>query len=193
MRAVRILIPALLVAGCATSTPPDPGLEGLALTKVAPDTIIPGTKIVVTGASFVDDQWGATTLHLVGQAGGQDVDVEWPARFVDFGALSVAVTGGYLDELGGDVDFEGTATVDVVATSDGNTYSTAPLDVTLRFRNHLTPSATGVDRRRPLRQRSDRGRRRWLLARRRRGGHDRSRLGLFSARRRRGVRARGDA
>ncbi|HET9993435.1 MAG TPA: hypothetical protein VFQ65_33090, partial [Kofleriaceae bacterium] len=84
-------------AGCATSTAPDPGLEGLALSKVAPATIIPGTKLAIAGDSFVDDQWGATTLHLVGSANGTDVDVQWPAKFVDFGSLNIAITGGNLD------------------------------------------------------------------------------------------------
>ena len=36
-------------------------LEGLSISKVAPYTIIPGTKIVVKGDSFVDDQWGAAS------------------------------------------------------------------------------------------------------------------------------------
>lgn len=136
----------LLVAliGCATSSPPDPGLEGLAVSKVIPGTIIPGTKIQVTGESFVDEQWGATTLHLVGTAGGEDIDVSWPAKFVDFDSLTVAIAGANLDEVGGDVDFTGKATVDVVAVSDGNTYSTAPIDVQLSFRNKLTPAVTSV-------------------------------------------------
>ena len=43
--------------------------------------------------------------------------------------MTVAIDGGKLDEVGGDVDFDGTATVEVVATSDGNTYTSAPLDV----------------------------------------------------------------
>jgi len=143
MRAVLVAA-VVLATGCATSSAPDPGLEGLALAKVAPATIIPGTKLAITGASFVDAQWGATTLHLIGSAKGQDIDVQWPAQFVDFGAMTVAITGGNLDEVGGDVDFDGTAQIDVVATSDGNTYSSDPLDVKLSFRNHLTPTATQV-------------------------------------------------
>src|SRR4051812_24137296 len=118
MRAVWCLTAALVgAAGCATSTAPDPGLEELALAKVAPATIVPGTKLAITGESFVDAQWGATTLHLVGTAHGNDIDVQWPAAFVDFGSMTVAITGGNLDEVGGDVDFDGTAQIDVVATS----------------------------------------------------------------------------
>jgi hypothetical protein len=47
MRSAAVLLAASLAAagagGCAASIGPDPGLEGLAVSKVAPDTIIPGT------------------------------------------------------------------------------------------------------------------------------------------------------
>ena len=104
----KLFAAAVLAAGCATSTAPDPGLEGLNLSSVNPGTIIPGTKIAVAGDSFVDDEWGATTLHLVGSANGNNVDVQWSAKFVDFDSMTVAITGSNLDEIGGDVDFDGT-------------------------------------------------------------------------------------
>jgi len=134
----------LPAAGCGTELGPDPGLEALAVTRVAPHTIIPGTRIVVKGASFVDEQWGAATLRLVGQAGGRDVDVSWPATFVDFGTMTVAVDAGAITALGGDVDFTGEASVEIVATSDGNTYASPALDVALSFRETLTPMPTGL-------------------------------------------------
>src|SRR6185312_7470424 len=111
---MRALVLVALV-GCASSVAPDPGLEGLALSKVAPGTIIPGTKIVVKGDSFVEAQWGTAVLHLT----GGNVDVSWPAKFVDFGTLNVAVDADKITEVGGDVDFHGTAVVEVTATSDG--------------------------------------------------------------------------
>ncbi|NVB78831.1 MAG: hypothetical protein HOV81_10585 [Kofleriaceae bacterium] len=138
------LILAAALCGCASSTAPDPGLEGLSIDKVAPGTIVPGTKIVVKGASFVDEQWGAATLHLVGKAGGKSVDLAWPAKFVDFNTLTVAVDDAKIDGLGGDVDFFGTISVDIVAASDGKTYSTDVLTRDLNFRKQLTPSVTGV-------------------------------------------------
>src|SRR5262245_19150045 len=110
MRAALILIVAA-ASGCATSVAPDPGLEGLSISKVAPGTVVPGTKIVVKGASFVDEHWGAATLRLVGKAGGQNVDLSWPAKFVDFSTMTVAVDGGKIDALGGDVDFAGKVSV----------------------------------------------------------------------------------
>jgi hypothetical protein len=132
------------LAGCASSSVPDPGLEGLSLASVKPGTAVPGTKLVVAGASFVDAMWGAGTLHLVGTAGGQNVDVQWPATFVDFSTMNVAVDGGMISSIGGDVDFTGKATMEFVATSDEQTYKSAALDVTLSFRTKLMPTPTGV-------------------------------------------------
>lgn len=134
-----------LVAGCASSSAPDVGLEGLSLMQVAPVTIIPGTKVVVKGASFVDTQWGQTTVHLTGAAGGHDVDVRWPAAFVDFNTMTVAIDGGKLDELGGDVDFHGQARIDVIATSDSETYSSEAISLDLSFRNQLTPTVLSLN------------------------------------------------
>jgi len=140
-----IVLGALVAAGCASSSASDPGLEGLALTAVAPETIIPGSKVVITGASFVDSQWGAATVHLAGTANGQQVDVRWPATFVDFNTMTATIDAGRIDELGGDVDFHGSARVDIIATSDGETYSSEAITVDLRFREKLTPTPTALD------------------------------------------------
>ena len=120
---------------------PDPGLEDLAVTQVAPTTIVSGTKLVVTGASFVDEPWGTATLHLQGQAGARAIDAAWPAKFIDFHTLAVAIDGGKLDALGGDADFHGTATVEIVAATDHQTYRAAPLAIDLAFRTQLAPAA----------------------------------------------------
>jgi hypothetical protein len=119
----------------------DPGLEGLALTRVAPTTIVAGTRLVVTGASFVDPQWGDATLHLHGQAGDRAIDLAWPATFVDFGTLTVAIDGDRLAELGGDGDFAGAATVEIATPGDRTTYRSAPLAVELTVRSRLQPTA----------------------------------------------------
>jgi hypothetical protein len=146
MRTALFLIPLVVAAagGCASSTASDPGLEGLSISKVAPGTIIPGTKIVVKGASFVDEQWGEGTLRLVGRAGGQSVDLSWPAKFVDFSTLTVSVDAAKIDGLGGNTDFSGEIYVEFVAETDGNTYATGKLTQDLHFRKTLTPSPTGI-------------------------------------------------
>jgi hypothetical protein len=123
-------------AGCASSTAPDPGLEGLAIDSVAPRTVIPGTKLIVHGESFVDEQWGTAVLHLRGA--GLAGDLRLPARFVDFNTLSVAIDAATIAQVG-NVDVNGTARVEVLAASNGETYSTGELDVELSFRDKLAP------------------------------------------------------
>lgn len=142
---VVVLAVALAAGGCGTALGPDPGLEGLAVTKVAPETIIPGTKVIVKGVSFVDQQWGVATLRLQGQAGGRAVELAWPATFVDFGTMAVAIDDSAIAEVGGDVDFAGTATIEILATSDDNVYASQPLDVSLSFREKLVPTLTGIE------------------------------------------------
>jgi hypothetical protein len=134
----------LAFAGCASSVAPDPGLDGLSLSQVAPGTIIPGTKVVAVGASFVDDHWGAGTLHLNGQANGQSIDVHWPATFVDFSTMNVSVSSAQIDQVGGDVDFHGSASIEFVATTDGQTYASDPITLDLSFRQVLQPTPTGI-------------------------------------------------
>lgn len=142
---MRRLVPLLLVGACATSTAPDPGLENLALTAVAPDTIIPGTKVQITGESFVDGDWGTATLHLTGDAGGTSVDLRWPAEFVDFSTLTAAVDANMIADAGGDADFSGDAALEFVAVSDGQTYETESIHVDLSFRTSLVPTSASID------------------------------------------------
>jgi hypothetical protein len=130
----------LFAVGCATSTAPDPGLENLSLQTVGPTTIIPGTTVQLVGDGFVEEQWGAATLHLAG-----DVDLRWSAAFVDFSTMTVSVDPSMIDDAGGDAPFHGEATIEVVAASDGQTYTSAPITVDLQFRSHLTPVVTTIE------------------------------------------------
>ncbi len=132
------------MAGCARGVAPDPGLEHLALTEVAPTTIVPGTRLVVTGASFVDASWGTASLRLQGTVAGRAIDAVWPAMFVDFTTLGVAIDGGMLGELGGDGEFHGVATVEVVAATDHETYQTEPLAIDLSLRSRLVPAPASI-------------------------------------------------
>jgi hypothetical protein len=144
-----VLVIAVGLTACASSPGPgDVGLEGLAVERVDPGVIVPGTLIVVEGDSFVPDEQGEAVLHLVGTAGAAPVDVSWPARFVDYAHMTVQVDEDHLDELGGDVDFEGDARIEVVsnpaAGGDGELYLSPALNVDLTFRRTLTPEVTSV-------------------------------------------------
>jgi hypothetical protein len=145
----RLLLIGLVVAGCASSRGPgDVGLEGLELERVDPGVVVPGTQLVIEGTSFVPDEQGAAILRLVGTANGAAVDVDWPATFVDYNHMTVEITTQFLDEIGGDVDFDGDATLEVLsieaAGGDGELHLSPPQPVTLQFRHTLTPGVTSI-------------------------------------------------
>jgi hypothetical protein len=134
-----------VAAGCAHSDDPvDVGLEGLVLAAVQPKTIIPGSTLAIEGDSFVDAPWGRSHLRLRGRAGGAAIDVRLPAAFVDYDHMSARVTGGFVDELGGDVDFLGDAIMEVESVEDGRLYASEPLPIALSFRRQLTPAPSQV-------------------------------------------------
>src|SRR5690606_10814373 len=70
--------------------------------------------------------------------------LSWPAKFVDFSTMTVAIDAATIDGLGGDIDFAGEVSVEVVAASNGETYKTEALDLDLQFRRKLTPAPTGI-------------------------------------------------
>ncbi len=140
--AVAVAATVSFAAGCASSEPPDVGLESLKLSAVGPTKVIPGTTLVLTGDSFVATEWGVSTLHLVGTANGSPVDVSLDAGFVDFDTMNVAIDASFIDGVGGDVDFTGTATVEVVSEVNGQRYKTPALNLRLQFRQKLIPSVT---------------------------------------------------
>jgi len=139
MRAAISILFVVGSVGCASSSAPDPGLEALAIEQLAPSTVIPGTQLIVRGASFVDEQWGAATLRLRDDS----VDLKLPARFVDFNTLAVPIDAATIAKVG-DHDFHGKARVDVLATSNDETYSSDDLAVDLAFRARLVPAPATI-------------------------------------------------
>jgi hypothetical protein len=143
-----LLALAVALGGCASSTVPDVALEGLALSAVGPETWIPGTAVGLTGASFVEAEWGDTRLVLTGTAGGAAVEVALPASFVDYTHLTATVDDAVLAGLGADVaavEFVGDAVVEVVSAVDGETYRTAPLPVSLAAAPSLVPRVGSLE------------------------------------------------
>lgn len=148
-RSARNLATVALVAafGCASSDPPDVGLESLALTRVDPGVVITGTRFAISGDSFVAAEWGESTLRLSGTSGGRSVDVRLPAAFVDYDHMTADVDAGTIEALGaagGLVRFDGEAVVEVVSAVDGETYASAPLALDLDVAAELTPEISSV-------------------------------------------------
>jgi hypothetical protein len=140
----RILVAALLACGCTAESvgPHDPGLEGLTLARVDPGLLLPGTKIVLSGSSFVDDTFGVTRLHLVGALdSGVAIDHTFAVQFVSGSRLQATVDADFIAGIGGQLagTFGGMAAVEVLSSIDRRRHATPPLGVQLRLAASSTP------------------------------------------------------
>ena len=141
---------AVALAGCPSGITPtvyvfdDPQLSGL-----QPGTLVPGSRLEVTGKNFVPEDIGQTRVCLRGTFGGQSVDVSLGARFVDYTHLEADFAGGVAAGLtANEGAFDGQATVEIANVVDGLTHTSAPLSLSLDVRASLTPElsflSTGV-------------------------------------------------
>ncbi len=141
----------LATVACGAGTvnpggPQDTGLDGLDLTAVTPDTVVPGSQVAITGDSFVEAEWGASVLHLVGTFAGANVDLALPIDFVDYQHMSLAWQGGLAMGFPADSGkFSGQATVEVMSTVDNQNHPSPSLTVTLTIAPDLTPRLDHVD------------------------------------------------
>ena len=129
----------LLLAACAPggdARPDDPGLSGLGLRSLAPDVLLPGSVLTVNGESFVSEDWGASQLHLAGDA----IDVRLPLGYVDEATLEVVIGDDEFEALGGDgSELDVFANVEVLSAVDGRIYRTSGIDAALALRSELAP------------------------------------------------------
>jgi hypothetical protein len=146
------LLAVLALAACSTA-PSGPryesGLEGLDLTAIGPDLILPGTTVVVAGRSFVDAPFGDTALVLRGSfddgGGDREVEVRVPLRFVDFERMEAEIGEGVFAQLRARTgDFHGDATIEVESKVDGLTHASRTIGVTLGLRTTLTPALATI-------------------------------------------------
>ncbi|HET6585478.1 MAG TPA: hypothetical protein VFG69_18595, partial [Nannocystaceae bacterium] len=147
--ALRRLLYVLLAATAACEEPTrtrlvDPALTDLRLVGLGPDVLLPGTVLVVSGESFVDDPWGTSRLRLRGATttdeGEQSLDLELPAEFVDDTTMTATIDEVAFAALGGDgADFSGLADIRVTSAVDGKVYRTTPIDLELTLRSSLAP------------------------------------------------------
>jgi hypothetical protein len=140
-RLAPLLVGVLVAAACSNGISPtvyvfdDPQLTGL-----QPGTLLPGSRIELSGKYFVPEEIGQTRLRLRGSFGGQAVDVTLPARFVDYTHCEVDFEGGAAAGLPGDEGaFDGEATIEILNSADGLTHASAPLSLSLDLRAALTP------------------------------------------------------
>jgi hypothetical protein len=119
----------------------DTGLDGLTLHAVNPGTVLPGSKLVVSGDSFVGSDYGASVLHLSGAFGGAQVDLRVPLVFADYQTLTAAWKGGKLAGFpADDGSFDGQAAVEVTSTVDHAVHASPALRLRLTVAHDLAPT-----------------------------------------------------
>ena len=137
------------LAGCGPAQiigPRDTGLDGLELVRIDPGLILPGTRMVIGGHSFVDGELGATRLHLAGTAAGAPLDASFDVTFVSSSQLELTADDSFVAALGGALagTLDGNATVEIGSTVDHRLHSSAPLAVKLALATDSTPSLAAV-------------------------------------------------
>jgi hypothetical protein len=124
----------------APEPPPRATAVDIALNRVDPPELVPGSLMVVSGGSFVPGFGGPSRLRLRGQLDGAAVDVRLPAEFVDYDRLEVHWPGGLAAGMPADVgSFVGEATVEAESALDGLNHRSIAVPLGLEVYTELTP------------------------------------------------------
>ena len=124
---------------------PPTGLETLGLTSVQPKVILPGTRVEIGGASFLDAPLAVSALRLSGDFSGRNVNVDLPAQFDDFDRMHIDIGQGVYSILGANEGaFSGQANMVVDFTPDGSRHQSPALSLALEFRPSLEPVLDSV-------------------------------------------------
>ncbi len=139
---------ALALVGCAkplTRLPEEKAVSDMVVEKATPPSWVPGTVVTLTGTGFLPEIGGSTTVRIDGRIDSFVVDVELPARFVDYDTLEMDWPG--LDALGirGEGDFDGQLWVTLDAVHDGRTHRSPAKRALFEMVEVLKPVVDDVD------------------------------------------------
>lgn len=146
-RRLRALILALISAlwiacGSNADDAPPKQLEDLFISLVAPDTLVPGSVLVVEG-NFIDLE--PVLVELEGVLDGVPVNALLPASLPGLGRLEVKWTGGYAMGLPANQGmFTGTLRVRASIPADPREHLSPRVPVGLRLADQLEPKLYGV-------------------------------------------------
>jgi len=136
--AAAFLVVLASVCACASPTTDvgrTPDEPPLALSAVEIDVVLPGSRLIFSGANFVTTARGALFAHLVADT----VDVELPLTVKDASHAELAVDEALFELLGGDgARFEGELTLRAEYTSGAKPQSVAT-NVSFSLARSLTP------------------------------------------------------
>ncbi len=144
-----LLVLCMLLLGCAPEmaplSEPDPGLADLAISSVAPTTLLPASWLVIRGRSLPGPGDGAIHLWLSGTVKppgtvARNLDVRLRAEYVSPQEAQLRVDSEVLDALGGNsVEFSGHAKIVVASVIDRREHVSEPIQVQLKLLPNLTP------------------------------------------------------
>lgn len=139
-----LLAALMLIAGCGPGQitgPRDTGLDGLTLSRVDPGLVLPSTKVVMAGKSFVDETLGPSRLRLFGSLRGAEIDVALDAKYVSATQLELVAGPDVVAALGGlSGNFDGAAVIEVDSTVDNKTHKSPELPLKLALATQSTPT-----------------------------------------------------
>lgn len=144
-RLVLASLVGLLLLGACDSDSEDDGtpittVTDLTLVSLDPGLLLPGSRIVLGGSSFLPSFAGPSKLRLKGTLNGSAVDISTEAEFIHYNRMEVSWPGAFAAGLPADGgSFEGEATVRVNSALDGMTHQSAPLPVSLELLPELPP------------------------------------------------------
>ncbi len=141
MRRALAACAALLCACGPSSSGRDTGLDAFELTDVAPGLVLPGTKLVLSGTSFVDHDLGASRLAFDGFLAQAPVRFTVPATYASSTRLEVAADQAFIDAVGGRLEgtLAGTFAVEVRSEVDAAVHRTPGVSTSLELRSESTP------------------------------------------------------
>lgn len=142
-RSAAALACLLLLGGCPAGEqlePPAPVVRDVSLAALSPGLVLPGSRVVLEGSSFLPDFVGPSTLVLEGTFSGVEVSITLPALFEDYAEMWAWWPGAIAAGLPADEGlFVGEAKVQTQSALDGLVHESEGLPVQLDLRAVLAP------------------------------------------------------
>ena len=112
----------------------------ITLDTMMPGQLLPGTRLVLNGNSFLPDFAGETQLRLEGELDGVSNTLSLPVRFVDYGVMQLNWPGAQAAGLSAEGGrFIGQAQLVIDSSLDGRRHQSKPLPFDFTLSNELQP------------------------------------------------------
>ncbi len=145
------LLAAVSALGCSSSdgggpspTPPAASAVDMTVQRFEPHTVLPGTRVVLTGSGFVPENIGSSIITVRGTMNGNPAEVRLAARYV---SATILEADWPASDVAGLPSPDGMLTGDVTVSADeddGRTHLSSSYGIGLDVRASLQPSVAQV-------------------------------------------------